>query len=159
MSYRTVVIESPYAGDIETNMQYLRACMRDALLKGEAPFASHALYTQEGVLRDDVPGERQHGIEAGFAWRDKAEATIVYTDLDISGGMEKGIAHAKQLGHPVEYRQLGETWTKHMRENKVLDIVKGAAAGLALGGITFGLIGMGIGLLAGALYGWRVGFE
>jgi hypothetical protein len=35
-----VIIESPFAGDIETNIKFARACMRDALLNGEAPFAS-----------------------------------------------------------------------------------------------------------------------
>ena len=50
-----VIVESPYAGDIEKNMRYLRACIRDCLLRGETPYASHALYTQDGVLRDDIP--------------------------------------------------------------------------------------------------------
>lgn len=107
---RRVIIESPYAGDIEKNMKYVRACMRDCLLRDEAPFASHALYTQEGVLRDEVPDERMHGITAGFAWREAADATVVYTDLGTSKGMEYGIAHAKELGHPIEYRQLGPDW-------------------------------------------------
>lgn len=70
-----VIVESPYAGDIDRNVRYVRACMRDCLLllRGESPFASHALYTQEGVLRDDVPEERMHGISAGFAWREAAD--------------------------------------------------------------------------------------
>lgn len=47
-----VIIESPYAGDVDRNLEYLRAAMRDCLKRGEAPFASHALYTQPGVLDD-----------------------------------------------------------------------------------------------------------
>ena len=78
--------------------------------RGEAPFASHGLYTQPGVLRDEVHEERQHGIAAGFAWREVAEATIVYTDLGRSRGMDYGIAHAEKLGHPIEYRTLGGEW-------------------------------------------------
>jgi hypothetical protein len=62
-----VILESPYAGDVEANMRYARAAMRDSLMRGEAPFASHLLYTQEGVLLDSVPEERTLGIEAGFA--------------------------------------------------------------------------------------------
>jgi len=104
---RCVIIESPYAGDIEKNLKYLRACMRDCLLRGEAPYASHGLYTQEGVLRDEVPEERKHGIEAGFAWRSIANATVVYVDLGIIKGMEYGIEHAKTR-HIVEYRTLGK---------------------------------------------------
>lgn len=110
---KRVIVESPYAGDIEKNMRYVRACMRDCLLRDEAPFASHALYTQDGVLRDEVTEERSHGITAGFAWREAADLTVVYTDLGTSKGMEYGIAHAKELGHPIEYRTLGEDWDKH----------------------------------------------
>lgn len=69
---RRIVIESPYAAPtpegIARNLRYLRACMRDSLLRGEAPFASHAIYTQPGMLRDEIQAERDWGIEAGFAW-------------------------------------------------------------------------------------------
>ncbi len=109
---KKVIVESPYAGDIDKNVRYVRACMRDCLLKGESPYASHALYTQEGVLKDDVQEERMHGIAAGFAWREVADYTVVYNDLGTSKGMEYGIAHAKELGHPVIYRSLGENWDK-----------------------------------------------
>lgn len=104
---RLVIIESPYAGDVDFNLKYLRACMRDCLLRGEAPYASHALYTQEGVLNDDVQSERLHGIHAGFAWREKADATIVYTDLGTSSGMQYGIEDALDKERPIEYRTLG----------------------------------------------------
>jgi hypothetical protein len=56
---RLVILESSYAGDIEANVEYARRCVRDALARGEAPIASHLLYTQPGVLRDAVPEERQ----------------------------------------------------------------------------------------------------
>lgn len=102
-----VIIESPYAGDVEANLTYLRRCLRDSLLRGEAPIASHGLYTQPGVLRDDVPEERAHGIRAGFAWRCRAAKTIVYTDRGITNGMRAGIEHAQDLGHPIEYREIG----------------------------------------------------
>lgn len=106
---RLVIVESPYAGDIEKNVRYARACMADCIRRGEAPFASHLLYTQEGILRDDVPGERKLGIDAGFAWGKKADATVVYTDLGISPGMQKGIDEAKPW-RPVYYRTLGGEW-------------------------------------------------
>jgi hypothetical protein len=103
---KRVIIESPYAGDINRNMRYVRACMRDCLLNGETPFASHALYTQEGVLRDDLPDERALGIGAGFLWRYVAEKTVVYIDEGMSSGMKAGIIHAEELGQPVEYRSI-----------------------------------------------------
>jgi hypothetical protein len=64
------------------------------------------LYTQPGILRDEVAEERQWGIDAGLAWRGKADATVVYTDRGISRGMEYGIAAAVEAGNPVEYRSL-----------------------------------------------------
>jgi hypothetical protein len=107
---KLVLVESPYAGDIARNERYARACMADCLKRGEAPFASHLLYTQPGVLRDEHPEERQLGIKAGFAWGCWADATVVYTDLGISPGMEKGIVEAKVEGRPIKFRQLGGEW-------------------------------------------------
>jgi hypothetical protein len=103
---RLVIVESPYAGDVEANVEYARACVRDALLRGEAPIASHLLYTQPGILNDDIPNERQHGIDAGLAWRRAADASVVYTDRGISKGMEYGIAAARDAGLEIEYRKL-----------------------------------------------------
>lgn len=105
---RRVVIESPYAGDVERNLRYLRAAMRDCALRGESPYASHGLLTQEGVLDDNNPNERALGISLGLAWRDAADATVVYRDLGFSSGMRYGIADAERKGRPIEYRTLPE---------------------------------------------------
>lgn len=112
---RRVILESPYAGDIDRNEKYVRACMRDCLLRGEAPFASHALYTQAGVLKDEVPEEREHGIQAGFAWRSVAEATVVYIDFGTSRGMQYGIDHAQKMNQPIEYRRLSDSILKEIQ--------------------------------------------
>lgn len=103
---RLVILESPYAGDIEANVAYARRCLRDSLIRGEAPIASHLLYTQPGVLDDADPTERQKGIDAGLAWRHVAEATVVYTDRGISAGMRYGIDVAMTAGKVVEFRSL-----------------------------------------------------
>ncbi len=107
---RLVILESPYAAatpaEIEANVTYARACVRDSLARGEAPIASHLLYTHPGVLRDEVPDERQWGIDAGLAWRAVSEASVVYTDRGISRGMEYGIAAAREAGRVVEFRTL-----------------------------------------------------
>lgn len=103
---KLVVIESPYAGDIEANIEYARRCVRDSLSRGEAPLASHLLYTQPGILRDEVPEERQQGIDAGLCWARAAQLTAVYADRGISTGMEYGIALARSAGREVEYRWL-----------------------------------------------------
>lgn len=107
---KLVIIESPYAGDIETNVRYARRCVRDSLMRGEAPIASHLLYTQPDILRDEVPEERQHGIDAGLAWRRVADLTVVYDDLGVSVGMLYGVKAAEASGIPIEYRSLGHDW-------------------------------------------------
>ena len=101
-----VLIESPYAGDVARNESYARACLADSLARGEAPFASHLLYTQPGVLDDTNPEERRQGIEAGLRWGAAAQLTAVYDDLGITEGMRQGIARAEAEGRPIEVRQL-----------------------------------------------------
>jgi len=103
---KLVIVESPYAGDIERNVEYARRCVRHSLSLGESPIASHLLYTQPGVLNDWIPKERQWGIDAGLAWRKVAELTAVYVDLGISKGMEYGIDAARSAGVQVEFRSL-----------------------------------------------------
>jgi hypothetical protein len=103
---RRVILESPYAGDrdIERNTAYAREALRDSLQRGEAPLASHLLYTQPGVLSDNIPIEREKGIAAGLAWLTVADAMVIYHDLDISPGMKAAIAEAEKLGVPIEMR-------------------------------------------------------
>lgn len=103
---RLVILESPYAGDVTKNTEYARACLRDCLLRGEAPLASHLLYTQPGVLDDTVRSERALGIEAGLCWGRFAQATVVYVDRGTSAGMLEGIERAKREGRPVELRRI-----------------------------------------------------
>ena len=103
---RRVVLESPFSGDIRANLAYARACLRDCLLRGESPVASHCLLTQEGVLNDADPIERAVGINAGHAWMHVCDAVVVYTDLGISEGMKAGINSALFHGIAVEKRSL-----------------------------------------------------
>ena len=105
---RLVVLESPFAGDTERNIKYGRKCVLDSLMRGEAPIASHLLYTQPGLLDDTDPTERRVGIEAGLAWVRVADASVVYMDYGISAGMSHGIDVAHLAGIPVEYRTILE---------------------------------------------------
>lgn len=116
MKATPVILETPYAGDVALHVAYARACMRDCLERGEAPFASHLLYTQPGVLRDEVAIEREMGIEAGFAWRPRAERTVVYVDFGISSGMARGIRDAELRGASVEYRTLAPRVVASLRD-------------------------------------------
>ena len=132
-----VLMESPLAApDIEgwvRNKKFARACARDCLSRGEAPYASHLLYAQEGLVNDDIAHERAIGIHAGLQWGRHAGATVVYVDIGISPGMARGIERAKKEGRPVEYRKLGmvpeptpkEIALEYMRREVEADLAAG----------------------------------
>ena len=119
-----VIIESPHAAGSEQvlsiHIEYARACLRDSLLRGEAPFASHAMYAHDQILDDNahdqilddnIPAERTTGILAGWAWMAKAELVAIYHDLGVSRGMLAGIKEADRLGIPKRFRTLGPELT------------------------------------------------
>jgi len=103
---RIVVVESPYSGNVEANVEYARRALKDSLRRGEVPLASHLLYTQPGVLIDAIPSQRKRGMEAGFVIYLLADACVVYVDRGMSKGMEEGIRFAKKLKIPVEIRKI-----------------------------------------------------
>lgn len=100
-----VILESPYAGEVETNRIYALACLRDMFTRGEAGFASHLLYPRFLTKYDGR--ERAQGIQAGQAWLPAAQRVVIYTDLGISGGMAESTRIAKDLGIEIERRRLG----------------------------------------------------
>lgn len=113
-----VCIESPFAGrghnrlarwlDARANLRYARACVRDSLMRGESPFASHLLYTQPGILRDGVAEERKHGITAGLMFQEVANLIAVYIDAGLTPGMKIAISRAKANGKKLEFRSIHE---------------------------------------------------
>ena len=119
-----VVIESPFATNTVTlangleyevlqvdNVAYARACLHDCLVNhGEAPYASHLLYTQEGVLDDDIPDERKLGIEAGLEIGRAAKRRVFYVDRGFSSGMRWGLHFAQEIGQECVIRQLRGRW-------------------------------------------------
>ena len=99
-----VILESPFNGDVNKNIEYAKKCMKDCIRCGESPMCSHLLYTQ--ILDDKDPDQRKLGIKLGFAWRKAAHYTVVFTDLGISKGMIQGINHARDMNQKIEYRKL-----------------------------------------------------
>jgi hypothetical protein len=117
-TYRPVILESPYRADntmsLERNKAYARACMKDCLLnRGEAPFASHLLYTQPSVLNDYDDVERRIGIGAGISFKKLDILTVVYVDLGISKGMELGIESALERKTEITFRAFGNSSPWH----------------------------------------------
>lgn len=103
---KRVILESPFAGDIERNINYARKCVRHSLSLGEAPIASHLLYTQEGILDDEIEEEREWGIKAGLVWKQVAEGHVFYIDYGTSKGMQYAIDYATQNNIEIEYRTI-----------------------------------------------------
>lgn len=105
---KLVVIESPYAGDVERNLRYLDACIRDCIGRGESPYASHKMLTT--ALDDNDPEQRRTGIAAGLEWRRRADLRVFYTDLGWSSGMLAAMEIYNAEGLRWEKRLLGEGW-------------------------------------------------
>jgi len=107
-----VIIESPFSGKTfpqrDYNKKYLTACFQHSMLSGEAPFASHALYTQ--FLDDKDSFSRALGIKLGQVIMARASFIAVYCDLGISPGMREGIKCAHKLGLIIQRRKLGAPW-------------------------------------------------
>ena len=117
---KRVIVESPFAGEVDRNKMYTRMCLHDCLVNYvEAPLASHLLYTQEFILDDLIPSERQLGIKAGLEWGSMAGASIVYVDLGISVGMAFGIKDAYSVDRWVGTRILPDDIWDEFRYNCV----------------------------------------
>lgn len=100
-AFRPIVyICSPYAGDVETNVQKARRYCRFAVDKGYIPIAPHLLFTQ--FLNDDNPKERQLGIFFGNAIMSKCSEVWVFGE-HISNGMEAEIKRAKRKNYRLRY--------------------------------------------------------
>ena len=102
-----VVLISPYRGDesgeTNRNIEYAKRAARDCLYAhGEAPFASHLLYTQ--MLDDTAPAERALGLQAGDEWAKLAVRLVVYTDYGFTSGMTESINKSDK---PCIHRSIG----------------------------------------------------
>jgi len=127
---KRVVVESPLKGKIpkfassflgcvfglnklfeyfgrRNNRKYAKACIKDCLKRGEAPYASHLLFDQSGLLNDMNEEERQLGMNCGFIWNEAAVLTAVYVDRGFSSGMKMGLENARKCNRKVEFRSLG----------------------------------------------------
>lgn len=108
---KLVQIASPFRApskkQLDQHIAYAKACLRDSIIQHkEAPFAPHLLYTQPGILRDEIPSERELGMQIGNHWMTCADFLVVYEDLGISEGMRQEIERAERILVPVIFRKL-----------------------------------------------------
>ena len=101
-----VVLESPYSGRVSLHVEYAKVCLLNSLCRGEAPIASHLLWTQTGLLDDNLTDERLLGIAAGLVWTAAADMVVFYTDLGWSKGMMQAASTAEEARLPILIRRL-----------------------------------------------------
>jgi hypothetical protein len=82
---KTVAIESPIAGQLERNREYLKRCILDCLGRGETPYASHAVLTL--ALDDTDPEQRREGLLMGLCMSATLDQRVFFIDYGWSSGM------------------------------------------------------------------------
>ena len=100
-AFRPIVyICSPYAGDVEVNVENARKYSRLAVEGGDIPSEPQLLFPQ--FLRDENPKERQLGLVFGNALMSKCSEVWVFGEY-ISSGMEAEIRRAKWKNYRLRY--------------------------------------------------------
>ena len=102
---KLIYVASPYAGDVERNVEYARQACRTVMECGHAFFAPHLLYPS--VLNDAVPEERQAGMDMGLAMLFRCDELWVFGP-HISSGMQTEIAEAERMRIPVRRMEIEE---------------------------------------------------
>lgn len=87
-----VIVESPFAGDTERNIEYAQKACRDCFRRGEFCFASHLFYPQ--FLDDTKIDERNFGIQGGYWFWYRATKIAFYVDHGWSPGMYAALKRA-----------------------------------------------------------------
>lgn len=100
-AFRPIVyICSPYAGDVERNVEAARRYCRFATEQGYIPLAPHLLFPQ--FLDDEDETERSLGLFFGNALMSKCAEVWVFGDR-ISPGMETEIKRAGWKGYHLRH--------------------------------------------------------
>jgi hypothetical protein len=101
-----VIIESPFAGDSERNLLYLKRALRDSWDRGECPFASHGFFPT--FLDENNPEERSVGIAAGYQFWKIARRIVFYIDYNWSPGMAAACTRACAQAFEIHLRTIGK---------------------------------------------------
>jgi len=100
-AYRPLVyICSPFAGDVENNVNMARVYSRFAVRNACIPLAPHLLFPQ--FMDDSVPAERNIALFMGMVLLGKCEQIWVFGN-NISKGMAAEIEKAKKKNMPIRY--------------------------------------------------------
>ena len=95
---KLIYVASPYAGDVERNVEYAKQACHAVMESGHAFFAPQLLYP--AILDDSIPEERQAGIEMGLTLLHRCDELWCFGPV-VSSGMQAEIAEAERLRIPV----------------------------------------------------------
>lgn len=96
MKNNLVYVCSPYRGDTEKNIAYVKELTRAVLEAGYTPITPHLYLTQ--VLSDENPKERALGLKAGQELLKHCEYILIGSRYGISEGMQQEIVIAREVG-------------------------------------------------------------
>ena len=95
---KLVYIASPYAGEVEKNIEFAKTACRYAMEQNCTPIAVHLLYPQ--FLDDHDPVQREAGLRMGHRVLEACDE-LWLCGSRISTGMAMELKEAKKLGIPV----------------------------------------------------------
>ena len=106
--YRTLIyVCSPFSGDVEGNTKCARRYSRYAVDRGYIPIAPHLLLPQ--YMEEET--ERELAMFMDLVILDRCRELWVFGS-NVTGGMQREIARAKQKGMKVRYIAEEEVCTK-----------------------------------------------
>ncbi|MPL61741.1 hypothetical protein SDC9_07328 [bioreactor metagenome] len=95
-----IYIASPFAGDMERNVEKARGYCRFTVSKGCIPLAPHLHYPQ--FMDDDDQKQRELGLRFALILLGKCDELWAFGDT-VSEGMRREISKAKKRGIPIRY--------------------------------------------------------
>lgn len=95
---KMIYVASPYAGDIETNVEFAVAACDFVLRCGNGFIAPHLFYPK--ILDDSDPKQRKQGLEMGLTLLERSDALWFFGD-HVSAGMRVEIEYASQKNIPI----------------------------------------------------------
>ena len=100
MERSVVFICSPYAGDVNTNVERAKRFLLYAIEQGVTPIAPHLLYPQ--VLDDAEDDAREQGMQMGYDLLHRCDGVWVLGPT-VSEGMQEEVVRALGSGMQVRY--------------------------------------------------------
>ena len=96
-----VYICSKYAGDVARNTEKAKGYCRFAVTQGVLPIAMHLMLPQ--FMDDDNPKERELAMFINKIIQGKCDEVWVFTDREISAGMQAELAIAKNWHQKIRW--------------------------------------------------------